>query len=384
MTRQPRAETLFRRAWPVVANWDGRQLCVRNYVTRTVADVDQQALSVLDALSSWQSVRSLRRRFPSLPARTLADLLMRLSGQAIVESSDGPSWSGDPALNVWAEWAHSASYFHFQTRNASYVNPADAAELLRQREALDPLPAPVKTIDGPTVELPAFPRHQPFPSVLLSRRSWRRFGRTAITVDQLAALLRLTWATQSWVHLSDRIRVPLKTSPSGGACHSLEVYVAVRRVKGLERGVYHYCHDSHSLRLLKHRWTVEWIGRCLAGQDWFASASVVVFMTAVFPRVMWKYRGPRSYRTVLIEAGHFCQTFCLTATWLGLAPFCTAALSESHIERAIGVDGITESVLYAAGVGTRPRGTAWAPYPHTSRTPATSPPAFEREGRTRD
>jgi hypothetical protein len=63
---------------------------------------------------------------------------------------------------------------------------------------------------------------------------------------------------------------------------------------------------------------------------------------------------------VLAEAGHLCQTFCLTATWLGLAPFCTMALADTAIERALGVDGINESVLYAAGAGRRPPGKATA------------------------
>src|SRR6266566_2232899 len=49
--------------------------------------------------------------------------------------------------------------------------------------------------------------------------------------------------------------------------------------------------------------------------------------------------------------GHLCQTFCLVATWLGLAPFCTAALKDTLIERDLGIDGIRESVLYVAGVG---------------------------------
>jgi len=78
-------------------------------------------------------------------------------------------------------------------------------------------------------------------------------------------------------------------------------------------------------------------------------------MTAVFPRVQWRYSFPRAYRVVLAEAGHVCQTFCLTATWLGLAPFCSMALADSRIENDLGIDGVTESVLYAAGVGTRPR-----------------------------
>jgi SagB-type dehydrogenase family enzyme len=74
-------------------------------------------------------------------------------------------------------------------------------------------------------------------------------------------------------------------------------------------------------------------------------------MTAVFSRVMWKYRQPRAYRVVLLDAGHLCQTFCLVATWLGLAPFCTAALKDTLIEQNLRLDGISESVLYIAGVG---------------------------------
>ena len=56
-------------------------------------------------------------------------------------------------------------------------------------------------------------------------------------------------------------------------------------------------------------------------------------MTAVFPRTMWKYQHVRAYRVVLLDAGHLCQTFCLVATWLGLAPFCTAALKDTLIEK---------------------------------------------------
>ena len=57
---------------------------------------------------------------------------------------------------------------------------------------------------------------------------------------------------------------------------------------------------------------------------------------------------------VLLDAGHLCQTFCLVATWLGLAPFCTAALKDTVIETDLGIDGIGESILYIAGVGPQP------------------------------
>jgi SagB-type dehydrogenase family enzyme len=96
------------------------------------------------------------------------------------------------------------------------------------------------------------------------------------------------------------------------------------------------------------------ITRWLVNQYWYGSAAFVVFMTAVFGRTQWKYDYPRAYRATLLEAGHLCQTFCLTATWLELAPFCTLAFADSMVEKAIGVDGISESVLYVAGAGVRP------------------------------
>ena len=83
----------------------------------------------------------------------------------------------------------------------------------------------------------------------------------------------------------------------------------------------------------------------------FSGAAALFIMTAVFARTMWKYGRARAYRVVLLETGHLCQTFCLTATRLGLAPFGTAALKDSLIEKDLGLDGISESVLYVAGIG---------------------------------
>jgi SagB-type dehydrogenase family enzyme len=98
----------------------------------------------------------------------------------------------------------------------------------------------------------------------------------------------------------------------------------------------------------------------LAGQRWAGKAALVVLLTVVFGRTQWKYEHARAYRVVLAEAGHLCQTFCLCATWLRLAPFCTMALADTRIERALGIDGVGESVIYAAGVGMRPARKATA------------------------
>jgi SagB-type dehydrogenase family enzyme len=211
--------------------------------------------------------------------------------------------------------------------------------------------------------------------VLLARRSWRQFAAGQLTMAQLSDLLGLTWGVHGWMRFRPELRSGLKTSPSGGACHSLEVYVVAQHVEGLPAGVYHYCPDTHDLEVVRDALAERPIATLLGGQPWFEDCAALFLMTAVMPRVEWKYPFPRAYRTVLIEAGHFGQTCCLVATWLGLAPFCAAAMADSVIEETLRVDGITETVLYVTGVGTRPANTEWAPWPAPHGAPPLESPA---------
>jgi SagB-type dehydrogenase family enzyme len=123
------------------------------------------------------------------------------------------------------------------------------------------------------------------------------------------------------------------------------------RVKGLRPGLYHYHPAQHHLNRISTNATRDTAWRYCARQGYVRNAAALFLMTAVFQRTMWKYRHARAYRVVLLDAGHLCQTFCLVATWLGLAPFCTAALKDTLIEEDLGIDGIRESILYVAGVG---------------------------------
>jgi SagB-type dehydrogenase family enzyme len=114
---------------------------------------------------------------------------------------------------------------------------------------------------------------------------------------------------------------------------------------------HHYQPATHQLEVVSKNTSREKAWLYCARQHFVRKAAALFLMTAVFPRTMWKYQHARTYRVVLLDAGHLCQTFCLVATWLGLAPFCTAALKDTLIEEDLGIDGIRESVLYVAGVG---------------------------------
>lgn len=265
--------------------------------------------------------------------------------------------AGHAALAAWSEWNPAAGFFHLSTRNLPFA--ADDEEEFRSLVKLaksKPIPLPIKRYrKAKQIPLPIPSVDGEFARVLLRRRTWRKFSAAPLLLPTLGNLLGLTFGVQHWVALPKIGSVAVKTSPSGGSMHPIEAYVMARNVEGLPAGLYHYSAADHRLELLKKGATSRGITTLLANQWWYGPAGFVVFLTAVLARTRWKYDYARAYRAVLIEAGHLCQTFCLAATSLGLAPFCTMAFADSKIESAIGLDGISEATLYIAGAGMRPK-----------------------------
>ena len=169
----------------------------------------------------------------------------------------------------------------------------------------------------------------------------------------MSSLLKATFGVQKWGTVKGQGKVALKTSPSAGARHPIEAYLIANNIEGVAAGVYHYDAAAHRLITISKGMSGRRLKRLLANQDYFAGAAAVVVMTAVFARTMWKYPSSRAYRAILIDAGHLGQTFCLVATALGLAPFCTMAFREADVDPLLKLDGVNESAMYVVGVGQR-------------------------------
>jgi SagB-type dehydrogenase family enzyme len=361
--RPQRSAVAYRRSPHLVAFWRNGTLRVVNYATRKTSTANPLVLELMDGCAEWRTLDEIRKMSSEGESPLLQALLERLVSLDLFERSDRPS---DPRVSLMdrlAPWNPEAGFFHSATRDVAFTSPKRVARHFRRLVDEKPMPALVKTYRGvKTVALPKSAASSEFPAVLKARRTWRRFSALPITLEELSTLLGFTAGVQKWAG-TGKTRAPLKTSPSGGARHPIECYVVVRDVEGLAAGVYHYSSARHALERIRGPVPVERIRAYVPTSEYFARASAMVFFTAVFGRIMWRYPYSRAYRAALVEAGHFCQTFCLTATWKGLAPYCLMALADSLIEEDLGLDGITEAVLYAAGVGRPPRGSKWAPLP---------------------
>lgn len=355
-----RTSIRFRRARHLVIYWHQDRLVAFNYATGRRVPVSTDLCRLLDYCSEWRRRDQIAAAL-GLPAVQLQRVLHRLVGRGLLERSDRPPDPRVQAMHALDSWNPAAGFFHTATRDVQFWPRPEAARQSRLQADRTPMPPTTKRYRGaPQVSLPPAARGD-FADILLARRTWRRFSRTKdVTLPELATLLALSVGVQQWVDARPR-RLPLKTSPSGGARHPIECYVLVRKVPGLPAGIYHYDAAAHRLERLRGRVSPDRIASYYPTSGYFAAASVQIFLTAVLSRQLWRYPYARAYRAALAEAGHVCQTFCLTATWLRLAPFCLMGLSDSRLDKDLGLDGITESVLYAAGVGHRPQGSSWAP-----------------------
>lgn len=349
----------LRRAPTLHAYWKARELVFENYVTRIAVSADPITVTILSFFDDWRPGTALAAALPAFSRASVARAVRQLVAHTLlVREGSADARLCASVADTWRDWT-AASVFHFATKDAPFVPPAQWPRVARALLAESPQPPLFKRNPRlPHRRLPpARPADGEFARVLLDRRTHREFSGEPITVDALASLLHYTWGATGTIASPNFGTLLHKTSPSGGARHPGEVYVAALNVAGLAEGLYHYSVKDHALERLRRGAMRDAVRRFALGQAHVAKACAVCFMTALLPRTMFKYRAPRAYRIVSLETGHLAQTFCLVATWLGLAPFTTAALADTAVERALGIDGVSETLLYVAGVGMprRPR-----------------------------
>jgi len=347
---------LMRRARTLLVAWRGQDLVLINYRTHVSASAEPEAVRILHFFESWKPPEDLFAFMPEFSRSSVRAAVRQLQQNSFLVVKGTRDAERDADLNrAWSAWLPHGS-FHFATKDTPFLSAAQASRLMQRYVAESAQPRRTKSYPhARRIALP--PAHvagDEFVRVLMARQTHREYSRASVSLGAISQLLYYTWGVTGSIDAPPFGQLFHKTSPSGGARHPGEVYLLALRVAGLPQGLYHYDGVRHRLEHLRSVPARKKAVSYAAGQEFLKHAAAVFLMTAVFPRTMWKYRFARAYRVVLLDAGHLCQTFCLVATWLGLAPFCTAALKDSEIEKDLGIDGVRESALYLAAVGVPP------------------------------
>lgn len=190
-----------------------------------------------------------------------------------------------------------------------------------------------------------------FQQVVHNRRTGRDFRNTAITLNDLSALLAWTFKPQ---FPAGEPKYYATQSYSRGAPFTAFVITGGRGAPDeLEQdfGVYHYDAEHHRLGLVAKADGLDRLDALLWRQTYVNDAPVMLVVCADWPQFSWKYRFSRAYRFVYAECGAFMHTALLVGTALGLKTFQTPAIDDRRMCQVLNVKDHEVGPIYMAAFG---------------------------------
>ena len=332
---------------------------------------DPRVLGVLHALAGPISAAEVRGRAASagteLGGPAVDRLLLLLAGAGMISpvGAGGSQAEDDGGLRFWE--FHDL-VFHAESRTGRPDRLLGAT--FRFAGQVDPPPAcrPVSGHGGIPLHVPdldALARHdRPFTSVHESRSSVRSYDSTPIALEQLGEFLyRVARVTSRERRQIDgpagpyMFEVARRPYPGGGALYELELYLAVRRCRGVAAGGYYYDPVGHRLLPQPQARTAD-LDRLWERAGWATGIApedvqVLFVVAARFPRVAWKYSAI-AYSVVLKDVGALYQSMYLVATAMDLAPCAVGSGDWQVFARAFGRPSDEETSVGEFLLGSRP------------------------------
>ncbi|MGW6599755.1 SagB/ThcOx family dehydrogenase [Streptomyces sp. NPDC055036] len=302
--------TLFRRNPDLLLEWDddsGSVLVDSRSGRKFVAK--PELVDLLGRLDGPLTADELNARWPhEADAETTRKLLERLASAGIVRHDDKED--AEPAADGLTPYERAC---HAQAGRGPLPGtrrgtPPPAR--LRHPEATGTVPLPDAR------DLPS----RALAEVLSERRSVRDFAAEPVPLRLLAAFLDRSARVRGYLPPRSYEQTQ-RPAPSGGARHSLEIYLIARDVEQLPPGAYHYDAFDHALHRLS-----DWNDDLAALQHRTITLPALLneappaglYLASRADRTGWKYAG-MALSMIYRDTGCLLQTMCLTATDLGLA-----------------------------------------------------------------
>jgi len=338
---------------------------------RVSAPVSAALIFCMSSQARSSVVAFVSRRLPDAEANETVD---RLVEQRLL--LDATAAERDPRVawfksieSSWerANWRLAADYhlatwdypcLDYSTQDGGFT--ADRA-LMREFNAVAPDLARYKVSPGVAWRrsLPAQqPDLAPIPVAEVWQRQAERTWRTSgLTFEQLSVVLSLTFGIKSELEVRPPAAPHIRrTSPSGGSRHPTEAYVVAVNVDGLPAGWYHVCMKGEDDRpaldlLIDGGIEDEELRRIFPSSYRRAPFDVgaIVVLTSVFERNMYRYREPRTFRTVHMDAGHLAATATILAN--ALSRRTSVEYSDLAVEERLGLSPLEEGYLLTMLIG---------------------------------
>lgn len=216
--------------------------------------------------------------------------------------------------------------------------------------------APLRLSDVHRIALPLPSKiTMPIGDALIQRTSTRQFKSTNMSLPEVSTLLYHANGVRA-IHGEGAMKNYQRNVPNSGNLGSVETYLIVSNVTGLEPGVFHFDSVTHELALIRGGRFSSFLHEYVFFQHEFSQAPLVMVLAASIGRLSKKY-ALRGYRLALLDVGHVSQNIYLAATAMNLRVCATAGFIDDEMDETLRIDGIESATMLAIAVGSGAHGT---------------------------
>jgi SagB-type dehydrogenase family enzyme len=291
-----------------------------NIVTNERFDVKSPKLiPFLDYMVEWKPYTSARKElcsFMDVSQEVSNNLLSEMLDNDIIITSESEYVSLIRQSRRWVDlgWQEELDYFLSVTDVMDDYRSSPGGSWIKRAWEGEQIPDIYKTYEqSETISLEVTddpPLLNDIESTLLPdpRKSERESSRS-LTKKDISKILHISFGETGEITVPRIARFIRRTSPSGGARHPTEPYIAVRDIQDIPEGLYHY---STKRSELEHLSTID--TEALQSHFWKDIGdqfSAVLLCSSKVERNMMKYKVNRCYSVILEDLGHILQTFRL-------------------------------------------------------------------------
>ncbi|WP_306203939.1 SagB/ThcOx family dehydrogenase [Actinoplanes sp. RD1] len=350
----------------------GDRWSAENILTRTRFTVSPQVAAALVAAARPQTPEELARGLAAATAEAgrapiaWAGLIdgLRERDLLVDDAALGTDAELDWLVDVRRRWSehgwHEAAEYHTLTFDYPCVDYTAAIAILEDRDRMRGYQSDEPDTDRFKLDYAdrsgiALPELDEDLITTSARDVWAgEVKPVPLDLEKLRTVVAAAFGITGWiVPKTDSAPLLRRSSPSGGARNPTEGYVVVRDVPGIDPGWYHVTMQPFSLRRVGELPVDDDSLRRLfpnTVQRFPAHARALLVLTCTFERNMYRYREPRTYRTVHMDAGHVANAFRVASRAAGLTSaifYCDAA---TEIEAVLGLDGMAEGYMLTVAV----------------------------------
>jgi len=336
----------FRRSPFLLLYWSGQDAIVLDAHSLARWTVHPSLVAFLSRLESWSTAEELNAAGMAIDEAELDALAeaglieAALRDQIGTVSEPAALFEWDPLeLAVQRRTARGG----VRSQRAASGPPVIGRRFADRPETMLPPPCPISGIS--------------LGAALEQRRSIRTYGSRPLSLAEISTLLHHAARVLERTSNTKGGELLFRPFPSAGANSELEIYlVADGHVGGLSPGAHYFDAVGHRLRQVRqsdghHRDLLRSVHE-MAGGELNRDPAVIVLVTAVFERVMWKYHD-LGLSLIYKDVGGLFQTLYLVATACGLAACALGAGDEAANSRWLGLDPLVESQVGCFLIGPR-------------------------------